>query len=72
MYRLILHTPYLQRVVIVVHLTNAFLLALLVTYMISFADSGQDGSPAHANHRGLAATLGSVTLMNGRRLVVDS
>ncbi len=45
--------------VVVVHLTNAFVLGVLVTYLISFADSADKASTA-LNQQGPAVTPGTI------------
>ena len=42
-------------VAVVVHLTNAFLLAVIVTYLISFADSADSPSTSLSSHPKIAS-----------------
>jgi heme A synthase len=49
--------------VVVVHLTNAFVLGVLVTYLISFADSAEKMSTS-LNPQGPAATSGTMRALS--------
>ncbi len=49
--------------VVVVHLTNAFVLGVLVTYLISFADSAEKMSTS-LNAQGPAATSGTMRALS--------
>ncbi len=52
--------------VVVVHLTNAFVLGVLVTYLISFADSAEKMSTS-LNPQGPAATSGTMRALSRDR-----